>query len=186
MYNWLTETYHTVTVSYVRKPRTVRIGSYNGDRIGRMRYGFSTVADAESFLEACGYTRERGRIECCGSTILGNKPATSKSVMWTWQNGTDNRAHLDELTIVPVEKEIEMIKIQAQFFNYPVYSYTVKKLNERKGEAHKELDVYTGSLREAIEQFLGKFYPRHEMVFVDKLNGDTFAVYFKKPAHFVA
>ena len=30
-----------------------------------------------------------------------------------------------------------MIKIHVQFFNYPVYSYTVKKLNERKGEHHK-------------------------------------------------
>ena len=76
-----------------------------------------------------------------------------------------------------------MIKIHVQFFNYPIYSYTVKKLNERKGERHKELDVCTDSLRCAIDQFIGKYYPK-QTAFVDKLTGDTFAVYFKKPAHF--
>jgi hypothetical protein len=179
MYNMLTETYHSVTVSYVRKPRTVRIGSFNGNRAGRMRYSFSTVADAERFLEACGYAKERGWIESCGSTMLGSRPATSKSVLWTWQNGTDDRAHLDELTIVPVKKEIEMTKIQVQFYDHPVCSYTVTELG-----SGRELDVYTGSLRVAIEQFLGRYYSQHDRIFVDKLDGNTFAIYLKKPAHF--
>ena len=186
MFSLLTETSHTVTVSHVHKPRTVRIDAFHGWREeGRMRYGFSTVEDAAHFLTACGYASTGGSIVSRSDASFVGRPATATRIAYTWTDGS-GLAELHELTVVPAEKEMEMIKIQVQFFNHPVCSYTVRKLNERTGERHKELDVYTGSLRCAIDQFIGKFYPRHKMVFVDKLNGDTFAIYFKKPAHFAA
>jgi hypothetical protein len=77
-----------------------------------------------------------------------------------------------------------MIKIRVQFFDHPTDSYTVSKINERKGERHKELDVWTSSCRYAIQQFFGKYYPKQPEIFIDKVGGNTFAVYFKKPAHF--
>ena len=180
MYNWLTETYHAVTVSYIRKPRTVRIDRFHGWREeGRMRYGFSTVADAERFLSACGYARQRGYVEGYGGTTLRGRPATYKNTLWSWSNGTDKRAHLSEYTVVPLEKEMEAVKIQLQFNGG---SCTVKELG-----SDNEINVCTNSIRirtrAAVEQFLGKFYPKHELILGDKLDDDTYVLHLKKPAH---
>ena len=178
MYNWLTETYHAVTVSYVRKPRTVRIGDFDGFHTGHRTYAFRTIDDAESFLRACGYSREAGCTENFMNASLGGKPAVEKITTWIWSGFVSEKAHLDERTVVPVKKEHETIKIQVQFYNHPVFSYTVKELG-----SDRELDVYTDSLRTAIEQFLGKYYSQHDRILVDKLNGNTFAIHLKKPAH---
>ena len=50
---------HSVTIRNVYKPRTVRIGDFNGWREdGSRNFGFSTASDARAFLRACGYVRQ--------------------------------------------------------------------------------------------------------------------------------
>ncbi|MBR5705224.1 MAG: hypothetical protein IKX21_04555 [Deltaproteobacteria bacterium] len=176
MYNWITEIEYSVTVSYVVKPRTVRIGDFDGDRTGSRRYSFSTVSDAESFLRACGYSREAGHMESLMNASLGGRPATEKIKTWIWSSGTRPSAHLDERTVTPVEKRMEAVRVRVQFYNYPVYSYTVKELG-----SDKEVDVYTDSCGAAVGEFLGRYYPDHELILADKTSGDTFTLHLKKP-----
>ena len=94
-YDWTTGGSHAVFSLNVDKPRTVRIGDFNGWREEHSRsFGFRDACDAIRFLEACGYIRD---VELQGVETL---PNGANAIYGWWHPSNGSCATLQVVTVM--------------------------------------------------------------------------------------